>query len=132
MNNRKIKNENQIVLFNLIQKSLPKTIALVDEVSELLGLGSTATYRRIRGDKPISLEETIKLCQHFNISMDSLVGVIGQKEFKCKYVPESINEIDAHINFMQTMSKDIENHKLMPKSEIILSATDIPAFNFLE
>ena len=131
MQNRKIKNENQVILFDLIRKTWQKNIALVDEVSELLGLGTTATYRRMRGDKPISLEETVKLCRHFNISMDSLVGVTHKNHIQCRYAPLNLSDITDFITFVQVSSNNFEDTRLTPGGEIILSAVDVPIFNIL-
>ena len=130
--NREIKNKNQVALFNLIEKEIPASSTLVDAVSDFLGVGHAATYRRIRGDKPVSLEETIKLCKHFNISIDSLANItVGSKYFLCGFAPFDFNDINNYLAFAQGMSAEIENMRLMPEKEILLSAVDIPVFYFL-
>jgi hypothetical protein len=44
-------------LFVLIKHTLPSHISLVDEIADLLDISYDSVYRRIRGEKPISLNE---------------------------------------------------------------------------
>ncbi len=46
---------------------------MVDEVSEILNISNDSAYRRIRGEKPISLEEMQKLATRFRISLDQFL-----------------------------------------------------------
>jgi len=131
MKNSEIKNKNQVLLFGLIQKALPKHIAMVDEISELLGIGVDAAYRRIRGDKPVSLEEAIKLCRHFQISMNSFVDATYSNHIQCRYAPLNLSDITDFITFVQVSSNNFEDTRLTPGGEIILSAVDVPIFNIL-
>ena len=132
MENREIKNESQVMLFGLIQKVLPANLALVDVISDLLGVGSDAAYRRIRGVKPISLEETIKLCKNFQISMGQLVNIVDDKKnIQCSYSPLHLDNFKDNLTFLQVMYENIESVRTTAGSEIILSAIDIPLFNIL-
>lgn len=63
----------QVQFFQRLKSQLPPHIAMVDEVAELLSISNDSAYRRIRGEKPIDLEELHKLCVHFKISMDQLL-----------------------------------------------------------
>jgi BetR domain len=63
----------QIRFFQHLKALLPPHIAMVDEVADLLEISNDSAYRRIRGEKPIDLQETYKLCSHFKISMDQLL-----------------------------------------------------------
>lgn len=62
----------QQVLFNHIKTILPPHVSVVDEVAELLGISNDSAYRRIRGEKPLTLDESYKLAGHFKISLDQL------------------------------------------------------------
>ena len=106
MKNSLIKNENQNILFDLIQKSLPTNLALVDIVSELLEVGIDAAYRRIRGEKLISFEEALTLSKHFQISMDTLANVNADKNFiKCRYSPLNLENIDDYLGYIRRFRK---------------------------
>src|SRR5436190_9574476 len=63
----------QVRFFQQLKSLLPPHLAMVDEIAELLNISNDSAYRRIRGEKPIDLEETYKLCNHFKISMDQLL-----------------------------------------------------------
>ena len=131
MNKSEINNENQIIFFDLIQKSLPANIALVDVISDLLGVGADATYRRIRGDKPISFEEALILSKHFQISIDELANVVDKNQITCRYFPLNLENIKDYLVYIQNISNNLERVRMLPESEIILSATDIPIFSIL-
>ncbi|MCK4639369.1 MAG: hypothetical protein KAT33_08115, partial [Bacteroidales bacterium] len=59
--------ETQEHLFQQIRESLPTHLSLVDEISELLRMSYDSAYRRIRGEKAITIDELHTLCKHFNI-----------------------------------------------------------------
>src|SRR5471030_1620099 len=63
----------QQVFFNHIKELMPSNISLVDEIAEVLNISNDSAYRRIRGEKPIALEEIKKLCIKFKISLDQLL-----------------------------------------------------------
>lgn len=65
--------DSQTAFFQHIKSILPGHISLVDEVAGLLEISNDSAYRRIRGEKQISLEEMQKLATHFNISIDQFL-----------------------------------------------------------
>ncbi|MFL5741847.1 MAG: hypothetical protein ACJ75B_16615 [Flavisolibacter sp.] len=65
----------QIQLFQNIKNKLPRQSALVDEVAGMLEISTDSAYRRIKGEKPLSIEEVYKLCLHYKISLDNLLGL---------------------------------------------------------
>lgn len=64
----------QIRLFTMIRDQLPNHVSLVDEIADLLEISNDSAYRRIRGEKAISLKEVQKLAATYQISIDDLVG----------------------------------------------------------
>ncbi|HUS01791.1 MAG TPA: helix-turn-helix transcriptional regulator [Chitinophagaceae bacterium] len=66
-------NNSQQLFFHHIKTLLPPHLAMVDEVAEVLNISNDSAYRRIRGEKPIALEEIKKLCVHFKISLDQFL-----------------------------------------------------------
>lgn len=59
-------------LFQHIKTILPPHVSMVDEVADLLGISNDSAYRRIRGEKPLTLDESYKLAGHYKISLDQL------------------------------------------------------------
>ena len=65
----------QASLFQQIRAALPPSTPLAENIAAVLNISSDSAYRRIRGDKNLSLEEITQLCRHFRISMDALMNV---------------------------------------------------------
>jgi hypothetical protein len=64
----------QVRLFRRIKDQIPAHVSLVDDIAELLNISNDSSYRRIRGEKALSLQEVCTLCKHYKISLDDLVG----------------------------------------------------------
>lgn len=66
-------NELQQQLFHHLKSNLPPHLSMVDELCDLLELSADSVYRRIRGEKPITLLELKKICEHYHLSLDQLL-----------------------------------------------------------
>jgi hypothetical protein len=64
--------EIQLQIFQLIKGKLPSHVSMVDEIAQILEVSTDSAYRRIRGEKPLSVDELYKLCMRFQISVDQL------------------------------------------------------------
>jgi transcriptional regulator with XRE-family HTH domain len=62
-------------LFQHIKSVLPSNLSFVDEIAAVLDISTDSAYRRIRNEKPITLEELQKLAEHFNISIDRFLHI---------------------------------------------------------
>jgi hypothetical protein len=79
----------QVKLFSMIRGQLPDHVSLVDEVAEILEISNDSAYRRIRGEKLISLQEVQKLAKVFNFSIDDLAGSkFDTVNFKTSFLEE--------------------------------------------
>jgi hypothetical protein len=65
--------EMQQQFFNLLKNSLPSHVSMADELALKMGLSHDSVYRRIRGEKPLSMSELKMLCRQYNISMDQVL-----------------------------------------------------------
>ena len=63
----------QQTLFQKIKEKLPSHLSLADELGQLLGLSADSVYRRIRGEKPVTLDEVQRICEHYRLSIDQLL-----------------------------------------------------------
>ena len=68
------KSDIQMQLFQRIRDQLPGHVSFVEEIAEILEISNDSAYRRIRGEKQISLHEVQKLAKIFNLSLDDLTG----------------------------------------------------------
>jgi hypothetical protein len=64
----------QIQLFQKIRDQLSGHLSLVDEIAEVLEISNDSAYRRIRGEKALSIHEVQKLSDRYNFSVDDLTG----------------------------------------------------------
>src|ERR1700754_1184693 len=67
--------QTQQLFFNHIKSKIPAHISLVEEVAEILNISNDSAYRRIRGEKPISLDEAHALCSRYQVSIDQLLQI---------------------------------------------------------
>lgn len=123
-------NHPQQVFFNHIKSKLPQHVSLVDEVAELLSISNDSAYRRIRGEKPIGLDEIQLLCNKFKISLDQLLQI------QTNTVIFSGNKVDnVFFDFNQYL-KDIANNlslfKTLGHPQLYFYNKDIPIFHFMQ
>ncbi|MBV2194939.1 hypothetical protein A9168_12220 [Macellibacteroides sp. HH-ZS] len=123
--------EIQNLLFEEIQKNISSQYLLVDVVSDILETGRDSAYRRIRGEKQLSIKETYMLCKHFHISFDTLMGNKALHSFDCLYHPINLSVPDEYNRYMHALLKNIQQVKNASKPSIHLSASDIPIFHLI-
>ena len=126
-------NENtaiQDTLFQFIKSKLAPNISFVHDLSELLGISYDSAYRRIRGQKDLTLEELKAICFHYQISMDEIMN------FKSDHVSFRTLAIGkAGITFeswLMTLVHEMKRIYECRNREVIYAAKDIPIFNYFE
>ena len=93
------KNEVQQQLFSYLKDNLPPHLSIVDELCDLLGLSADSVYRRIRGEKPITLTELKKICDHFHLSLDQFLHL--HSESVLFQAPGMNGDTGEHIDYMK-------------------------------
>jgi hypothetical protein len=63
----------QQYLFSVVKGSLPPHVSLADELIDMLGISADSAYRRIRGEKPLTLFEMKLICEKFGLSLDKVL-----------------------------------------------------------
>ncbi|MCB2220265.1 MAG: hypothetical protein KQI35_07725 [Bacteroidetes bacterium] len=118
----------QIVLFEEIKTKLPENESFVHVIAELLGLSYDSAYRRIRGEKTISLEELYTLCTHFGISVDSLFDIrSGKIVFNSMAIePGKVSTKE----WLQNILLNIQQIQQAREKSIIYAAKDAPFFHY--
>ena len=69
--------QNQFI--KLLKEKSKDNTSFVDEMADVLDIGYDAAYRRINLKTNLSLEESVKLAKHYNISLNKLFEVGNQK-----------------------------------------------------
>jgi len=116
-------------LFADIKSQMQKDQTFIDEICETLDISIDSAYRRVRGSKVLSLEEAIKLCARFDLSIDELMDG-SKRRMSFSFQPISEGEFDfnqylRYINQMMRLIREGENRKMM------YLANDIPLYHLL-
>ncbi|SNR22639.1 helix-turn-helix domain-containing protein [Flavobacterium sp. ov086] len=112
-----------------IRSKIAKSASVIDEIATVLEISYDASHRRISGKSKFSIDETIKLADHFNISLDNL---FSKKE---KVIVEKTIEIETlkdMLHYFKTSAEQIEVLTKNPKTTLFYSAKDIPLFYFMD
>ena len=131
MNNSEKNFSIQSKLFEEIRKNLPRHRVLADVISEVLDIGIDSTYRRIRCKTLLSIKETYTLCQHFNLSLDMLIGNKNIHQLDYIYRPITLSMPNGYQNYILSLSNHFGKLRTSDDSAIFMSAIDIPVFHLV-
>jgi hypothetical protein len=102
--------ELQQKLFKTIRNRVGETNT-ADEIARILDISTDSAYRRMRGEKMITLAELETLCRHFDLSVDQLMnlqkpGIIFHGQYLDKhnfkfdeYLKSLVHELDTMMQF---------------------------------
>ncbi|MBF6640554.1 hypothetical protein IVB69_03595 [Flavobacterium sp. J49] len=116
---------NQETLLNEIRKQLSPSSSLNDAIAVALDISYDAAHRRVSGKSKFSIDETILLCQHYNLSLDTIFH--NEK----KMVVEKTKEVNSEADLVQYFKDSATHLSEFANSEnlsIFYSAKDIPLF----
>jgi len=118
----------QQLLFQHIKGILPGHLSMVDEIARVLDVSNDSAYRRIRGEKPITLEETKLLCNQFKISLDQLLHLDTDA------VIFSGRRADpGTFNFEKYLEDFLAQHRLINSfdtKELLILPKDVPVYHY--
>lgn len=120
----------QMQLFQKVSDQIPDHVSLVDEIAELLEISNDSAYRRIRGEKALSLYEVQRLCQRFNFSVDDLAGSnIQTITFKTDLLNEQSYSFQDWLKNL--LSLTINTNK-SDQAEVIFILNELNIFHMLQ
>src|SRR3954470_4911963 len=121
--------KHQESFLKAIRNKISKSTSLIDEIATVLEISYDASHRRISEKSKFSLDETIKLANHFNISLDNLYA---KKE---TIIVEKTIEIETLKDMLQYFKRSAEQIEVLtknPNTMLFYSAKDIPLFYFMD
>ena len=121
-------NNLQKELFSKIKDSLAPHISIVDAIAELLDISYDSVYRRIRGEKPVSLEEVKILCDHFHLSLDQVLQLHTNKVLFTD--AEADNQITSFTQYLEGLIEQLQYFNGFSKKEMFYLSKDVPPFYF--
>ena len=114
-------------LFDVIKKRAGENIPVAEEVAKLLDISSDSAYRRIRGEKNISLDELNKLCNHYRISLDRLMSIqTGGFIFQGQLIERNKFRFEAYLTGLMN---NIAYFNSCKEKEIYYLCKDFPIFH---
>ena len=113
-------------LFKTIRSKMPEHLSAADEVARILNISTDSAYRRMRGEKTISLDELSALCFHYHISMDELMNIqTGAFLFQGNIIDSNTFRYDKYI---QAMLQSFTYMGSFKEKEFYYLCKDIPVF----
>lgn len=110
-----------------VKKSLPSNISFIDELADVLEIGSTSVYRRMRGETPLTFDEILKICSHYKLNLDlSSPGNLLSVSFNYGILPKSI---DGFKYYLRSILDDMRMLSIEKEAKLIYVAEDIPIFH---
>lgn len=121
--------DTQKAFFETVKKNLSSGMRMVSEVSDALNISSDSAYRRIRGEKELTVNELSKLCRHFNISMDEVINY-RSGNILFRYTPLDMSSMDNYYAYLQELAALMESIAKAGEKEMCFMAVDIPGPHF--
>ena len=116
----------QIQLFQHIKARLAPSASVVDEVAQVLEISTDSAYRRIRGEKPLTIEEIYKLCTHYNLSLDNLFHLQSEAVlFKGSFIHPSTFKFT---DYLKNVAKTVKHISSFKSNKMYYLCKDIPLF----
>ncbi|MEN8229479.1 MAG: hypothetical protein ABFS38_15070 [Bacteroidota bacterium] len=120
----------QLQLFQKIRDQLSDHLSLVDEISDILEVSNDSAYRRIRGEKHLSLQEVQKLSGHFNFSVDDLTGSkVDTVTFRTNFLAEGDYSFSDWLKSLLTF---IQEAGRAEQAEIIFILNELNIFHMIQ
>jgi hypothetical protein len=117
----------QVQIFRDIKSKLPGHLSMVEEIASLLGLSTDSAYRRIRGEKPLNLEEVCKLCAHYKISLDQSLNLAPEGYvFSGNFVQPSSFRFDQ---WLKAVMQQVGYMSSFREKKMYYLLKDIPIFH---
>ena len=116
----------QSVFIEILKRLAPGNLNLAEEVSQLLGISADSTYRRLRGETELTLNETVMLCRHFDIPLEALNQELPDVvTFKINKLSDSVNSFSGYLDGLE---KDLINILKSEGNSLHYAAEDLPLF----
>lgn len=115
-------------IFSFIKTSLPPHVSLADELCELFDISHDSAYRRIRGEKPLTLAELKLLCEKFGLSIDQVLQLNNDTVvFRSNDITGDVKGLEMYLTNMLHQVKHMNSFE---KKEMFLLAKDFAVFQF--
>ena len=120
-------NDLQQVFFSNLKNVIPANISMVDEIADILDIGYDSVYRRIRGEKPITIGELKILCDRYQISLDQVLQL--DNDSIVFQAPGINNDIDFS-GYLAGILTEFKYFNSFNNKEMFYLCKDLPIWHF--
>lgn len=115
-------------LFQTVKRKLAAEASLAEELATLLKISTDSAYRRIRGEKIITLDELYTIASHYRISLDQLMNIdTGGFQFSGNLLNSKTFRYDAYLTGMMHNLAYFNSFK---EKHIFYLCKDTPIFHY--
>ncbi|MEJ7679195.1 MAG: hypothetical protein WKG06_15340 [Segetibacter sp.] len=120
--------ELQVSFFKKIKEKLPAHVSLPDIISDYLNISNDSAYRRIRGEKALTLDEIEILVSKTNISLDQFFKVnaaSNEFSFTGRLIDHEIFDFE---DYLKGIASQLKVFAEATEKEMFIFSKDIPIF----
>lgn len=119
------------LLSEKLREKVPLHSLLAEELSEAFKITHDSAYRRLRGETMFRADELIHIGQKYNISIDDLLGISGQKSIPFYYSALNRGALDFEDYLLQVLHT-LKTAKARKVEQALFAAKDIPVFHLFQ
>lgn len=120
----------QSLFLDEVKKRIPPNVSFADDLSEILSISRDSAYRRIRGETVLSLDEVKVICNHYSVSLDTLLAPTSNTiTFHHRMIGFDDFGFDK---WLGSILANLEMIQAFPEKELIYTAKDVPLFHLFE
>ncbi len=117
--------------FDQVKSKIPKGQSTAHVIADLLNISLDRSYRRLRGDVPLRLDEALKLSEEFGISLDELQGHAVPEVYIFKKAGLGETNLDFK-SYLKNLLMLLNHIKSRGIEKVIFACKDIPVFHLFE
>jgi hypothetical protein len=121
------KKNHQAYFIEMLRKAVPPNLNLADEICTLLNISADSAYRRLRSETEFTLNETVTLCNHFDVPLEILGSQMSADSVTFK-TNKLNNDQNSFTVYLEGLYRDLSWLQKYEDAEIIYAAEDLPVF----
>ena len=121
--------DHQTAIFDIIKRKTEGKDSLGNVVGDILSISQDAVYRRYRGETQLTIFELEKLCQHFEISLDTLFEM-NKNTVLFDFAPLEVYEFSM-ARYLEKIHDGLKLIKAQKNPELIMTINNTPLLQLL-
>lgn len=120
----------QKLLIKQIKQQLPANVSFAEEIAQVLNISTDSAYRRIRAEKPLTIDEVQVLCTRYRVSLDKLMNIdSGSVLFAGNYISPDKFSFGEYLEGILRNMKAINSAS---QKMMWYEGKDMPIFHFFQ